>query len=115
MRTAAVRRVEGVEQGRANAVRTVREEHQAALLGRARHLERALAEVQARHAPRAHRNSMSPPKAGAQMDASAAARVQSSEAKSSGGGVKSGGFAARAQSAAANNANAASKGAPTKK
>jgi hypothetical protein len=37
------------------------------------------------------------------MTGSAAARVQSAEAKASGGGVAKGGFAARAQAAAAKN------------
>lgn len=39
------------------------------------------------------------------MTQDAASRIQSSEAKSGDGGVKSGSFASRAQSAAANNAN----------
>ena len=39
------------------------------------------------------------------MTSDAAARVQASEAKASGGGVAKGGFAARAQGAAASNAH----------
>lgn len=40
------------------------------------------------------------------MDTAAAARIQSAEARASGGGVKSGGFASRAQAAAAQNQGA---------
>ncbi len=39
------------------------------------------------------------------MTTDAAARIQSNEAKQSGGGVQSGGFASRAQAGAANNIN----------